>query len=791
MRWYKNSVEEIRSDKALMLYGIALSLSHLLTIYFWFPRTQINLNGPICWPYFQNCAGLVRFIEPHSTLLFIVFCVLSCTALIGFIGRNAVLGYWGLVGATAFKFLMLSLSYRFMGNYHYMSFLVILVFLFWPAKKITISFLIVGFYVSAATLKFNTEWLSGASLLAPLPYGEPWKSWSLLAVLPLELFISSFFLFRNPWLFWVGSVCFLAFHLISWFVVGYFYPLTMFLLLSIYILNRLLNPPVGYVQLLRQSPHKAAVLATLGLFILAQMVPYVKGGDGALTGEGRAFALNMLDATSECQNFTVARFQSFSQVGQLKIPRLGTRIRCDPVVYHSVLMQQCQERMKDPAFLDMDFALLARRSTSANWSQIVTEKDVCRTPLKLSMWPINDWITDQPRRSVPSHVNPWPSPVSFQEITMRNQHSPMTSAFRGDVDRTGLIKNFDAKIIGKNWKEVFRVPNGNVGIHSAAKATPAVDETGIYIGGDSGWFFAYSWDGQLKWKVNFEKTGRGIHSTSVLDEHSVYVATYDGRVYKLEKATGVLQWMIDMGDAVGASSVLWEKSLIVNIETNQPNGYVARVDRKTGEVEWVSSWLRAQSHSSPTLAIHQGLVLIGDNASFTRAFDLGHGGKLWETPMGGQVKSTISVHNGAAFVTGWNKKTMALDIATGRVLWSFDMNTGTRSSPTVWAKHGLVLSTDSSGHLYALEIPNGKLRWQRAPETPNSTPSSPVVIGDQLGLYVCGLAELCFFSPAGRVLQKVKARHKITATPVIHDQYLIISEDHPGDLVVYVASANP
>lgn len=159
--------------------------------------------------------------------------------------------------------------------------------------------------------------------------------------------------------------------------------------------------------------------------------------------------------------------------------------------------------------------------------------------------------------------------------------------------------------------------------------------------------------------------------------------------------------------------------------------------------------------------------------------------------MGGQVKSTISVHNGAAFVTGWNKKTMALDIATGRVLWSFDMNTGTRSSPTVWAKHGLVLSTDSSGHLYALEIPNGKLRWQRAPETPNSTPSSPVVIGDQLGLYVCGLAELCFFSPAGRVLQKVKARHKITATPVIHDQYLIISEDHPGDLVVYVASANP
>jgi outer membrane protein assembly factor BamB len=90
--------------------------------------------------------------------------------------------------------------------------------------------------------------------------------------------------------------------------------------------------------------------------------------------------------------------------------------------------------------------------------------------------------------------------------------------------------------------------------------------------------------------------------------------------------------------------------------------------------------------------------------------------RTWRAKLGGKL-STLVVTNGKLFVASVDTHSVhALDATTGKHMWSFTADGRVDSPPTIWQGRALFGSTD--GHIYCLNVSNGKLVWRyrAAPE---------------------------------------------------------------------------
>jgi hypothetical protein len=269
-------------------------------------------------------------------------------------------------------------DYRLMGNYHYMPFIMSSVFLLVPDSKHVCRYLVVAFYVSAGVLKLDREWLSGAALIAPTWLTGRWLELGCAAVVGLA----------RSRVRWVALGAFAGFHLYSWHVVGFFYPLVMFALLAIFPLVWLLDAPDSAGERLAGRRAGRPAHAVLAVYAAAQAAPLVFPGDTAITGEGRIFAINMMDARVACDHFSVARTEDgWREISDLH-PQVGVRIKCDPIRYVSLARQACARHAAVSSYL------VAKRTTDERYQPVFGVEDACA--LRFSIFSHNAWIEAPP-----------------------------------------------------------------------------------------------------------------------------------------------------------------------------------------------------------------------------------------------------------------------------------------------------------------------------------------------------------------------------------------------------------
>jgi hypothetical protein len=224
-------------------------------------------------------------------------------------------------------------------------------------------------------LKLGRDWLTGAAL-----YAKPWLVPEALVpaacvyVIVLEMVLVWGLLSRRPRLRHAVLVQLALFHVTSFTVVGWFYPLLMFGLLSILLFeDRGLEPE-----------ERRAFVGTAAAFAAFQLVPWAFPGDSALTGQGRLFALHMFDARVVCTGG--------AKVGATDVALSSTedeqRTRCDPIVILARTRQLC----RDDARAKIDVAIDARRATDAVARPLVRIEDACRTRPEYAVWRANAWI---------------------------------------------------------------------------------------------------------------------------------------------------------------------------------------------------------------------------------------------------------------------------------------------------------------------------------------------------------------------------------------------------------------
>jgi hypothetical protein len=393
-------IEEIRADPALRIYGAAIGAAHALAFLAWGRSTGPRIADPatsICWPFFEDCFAHRWLSGDGWTAVIFAGGLLSCAAAALFPWRERTAAAWALLlGAEVLRLLVLAQDYSLRLNQHYFLSFASLIFLFVPGKRNLLRYYLVFLYVWAGILKLDVEWLSGAALYRdPLFVPKALIPASCVYVVVMECLFSWGLLSRVRWIFWGALAQLCLFHLVSFSVVGFYYPLLMFLLLTVFPLTRFLESaeePESLLGSLLRGAQPRSTYAFLLLFSLLQLVPRAIPGDEALTGEGRVFAIHMFDARVVCRGAITVRFADRPAV-RFEIPNVeATRIRCDPAVYFSQARRRCWENRDAPGFIDVDLFMESRRQTEDRLETVVDEPDFCaRAPTYTMLWR-NDWI---------------------------------------------------------------------------------------------------------------------------------------------------------------------------------------------------------------------------------------------------------------------------------------------------------------------------------------------------------------------------------------------------------------
>jgi outer membrane protein assembly factor BamB len=266
--------------------------------------------------------------------------------------------------------------------------------------------------------------------------------------------------------------------------------------------------------------------------------------------------------------------------------------------------------------------------------------------------------------------------------------------YRNSPERSGSDL---AQTVSTHLRELWNFRPLNIGVHSASKSSPAVDESGIYVGTDGGYFYALDFDGRLRWKLYLADSPRGIHGTAALSADTVFIGGYNGVLYALDKSTGQVRWAKKLGDAIGASPALSNGVLFVSVETNDPDGFVAKLTADTGEVLWLSSWLGEQSHSSPTLAANKNLVMVGSNDGNFWGFDITTGEKRFSRRLLDAMKSTAAAFGDDVFFTSWDQRLVALHMTNGHQRWAVSLSAAKIRGGSIsgkWPRHKRKIGND-------------------------------------------------------------------------------------------------
>lgn len=332
----------------------------------------------------------------------------------------------------------------------------------------------------------------------------------------------------------------------------------------------------------------------------------------------------------------------------------------------------------------------------------------------------------------------------------------------------------------------------NSGVHGASKSSPAVDDSGIYIGSDSGWFHAFNWDSSEKWSFYISDSNHGVHATAALDQENVYVGAYNGILYSLSKKDGTLRWMTALGDALGSSALLTENHLYIAVETYPPkNGFVTKLNRHDGSFIWNSDWLGDHSHFSPVYDEESDAVFVGSNTDEMVALDNQNGLVKWRFSTQGDIKATAVVSGEKLMFNSWDGFTYCLNKFTGQLLWKSQVGGKIFGTPVVFKEGSAVFVNNGEGKTWALSLAEGRILWSS--EASASTKSTPLVSYDaqtqQSVIWTaCGSQSFCALDANnGKRLAEYPIESTLSNLPAIHKDKIVLATDAPGPLLILKA----
>lgn len=276
--------------------------------------------------------------------------------------------------------------------------------------------------------------------------------------------------------------------------------------------------------------------------------------------------------------------------------------------------------------------------------------------------------------------------------------------------------------------------------------TPALlPDGGLVVGSLDDHLYALAPDGALRWRF---ATGGNIEGAPTVDPKGIiYFGSGDGSLYSLNP-DGSLRWRYATGGPVYGSPALADKRVIVGSFDKK----LHVVDSAKGEAIWVFETRDSSPYgiyASPAVDRH-GRIHVGN---VDRRFYVVNpdGSVRWEKKYGSPIiTSALPLDDGVILATGKAllrhgeppEGSTGTDSASPPkgVGWIFLAPDTLASSPALGA-NGLVLVGCDDGHLYALNLADGKMRWKlkldgRVASSPSIGVGGRIYVGTDAGTLV-------------------------------------------------------
>lgn len=358
--------------------------------------------------------------------------------------------------------------------------------------------------------------------------------------------------------------------------------------------------------------------------------------------------------------------------------------------------------------------------------------------------------------------------------------------FRGDPQRSGRLSGR----LAPSYRESWSVSPFNDGEHTAAKSSPLVDGSVVYAASDMGEVAAFDQSGRRIWHLSVPDSARGFHSTPVIVGDTLYIGDYLGELFAIERHSGKVLWVKDLGDAIGASPLFHDGFLYIVVESELSDGYLVKLDAVRGKLAWSTTSLGAQSHSSPVMNTQGTEIYVGANNGQIFAFDTRAGRLLWKIQTEGAIQGAGLYADGRLFYTNRAGELLAVEASSGRQLWRATLESWSMSSPALITENYIAVADERKLYIYTFA---GE-RIYSWPLEENFQRSSPLVVHEQGGnsiVMACKGRYLCAFdaqSFQGRILATLPAA--ASSVPALAGDQLYITLDH-GPLLQLTRQPRP
>jgi outer membrane protein assembly factor BamB len=242
--------------------------------------------------------------------------------------------------------------------------------------------------------------------------------------------------------------------------------------------------------------------------------------------------------------------------------------------------------------------------------------------------------------------------------------------------------------------------------------------------------------GALKW--NFT-TGGPVYASPAVYSGTVYVTSYDKKLYAIDSTTGAEKWNVSFLTSSDSSPALYNGI----VYAGDKSGLVHAIYTSNHSTAWTFDTQLGDVPSSPAILGDKLYISSYPNQTMFSLY-VSNGSKAWDKVLKGKVEASAGVHNGHVFITTTDGVVYSLNATTGSTVWNFtvpSVNNKIFSSPTL--ADGKVIFGSEDGFVYVLDEATGKMVWRY--ETTAVMDSSPtlykgymVIGGNDHLLYVLG-----------------------------------------------------
>ena len=255
----------------------------------------------------------------------------------------------------------------------------------------------------------------------------------------------------------------------------------------------------------------------------------------------------------------------------------------------------------------------------------------------------------------------------------------------------------------------------NTTTSDVVESSPAVVGDTVYVGSyDDRVYALNATDGTERWNTT---TGGNVSSSPAVVGNTVYVGSHDNKTYALNATDGTERWNATTGGDVRSSPTVVNGTVYVGSDDTR----VYALNSTDGSERWNVS-TGDSVLSSPAVA--GKTVYVGSNDNKMYALNATDGNERWNTTTNGDVRSSPAVVGNTVYVGSGDTRVYALNATDGTERWNVSTGGFIRSSPAVTGGTVYVGSVD--GNVSALNSTDGSERWNVSTGAP--VRSSPAVV---------------------------------------------------------------